>query len=214
VPWHFRREPRQAAGPLREFADSREPRPPLYRSPTLKALVSRLTSEFPYHVLDLGGASGANVEFFSRFSSRLQIADLPDALASQDLRASLTADPAAALRRILPSAREPFDVVLAWDLLNYLTREQCGRLAEYLEGVCRQGALMLAFVSTTREMSDAPLVFKIVDEQTLLLQPRTSATRQSPRFPPAEVEHLMTGFAVVQSVVMRHGVREYLFSRR
>jgi len=214
VPWHLRRESPLATQPRREFAEPLEPQPPLYRSPTLRALVSRLTSEDGYHVLDLGGAAGANVEFFSRFSSRLQIADLPDALASGDLRSLLLADPSAAFRKVLPVTRDPFDVVLAWDVLNYLTREQLGCLAAHLGRVCSQRALMLAFVSTTREMPSVPMVFKIVDEQTLFLQPRLPAIRQSPRFPPAEIERLMAGFAVVQSVLMRHGVQEYLFIRR
>lgn len=212
--WRLRRNPPPAAGPRREFADRLEPQPPLYRSPTLQALVSRLSSEGAYHILDLGVASGANVEFFSRFSCRLQIADLPEALASEKLRPLLAADPAAAFRRVLPVARQPFDVVLAWDVLNYLTREQFGCLAGHVGSLCRPGALMLAFVSTTKEMSGVPLVFRIVDDQTLLLRQQTTAVRPSPRFLPAEVERLMSGFAVVQSVVMRHGVQEYLFVRR
>jgi hypothetical protein len=81
-------------------------------------------------------------------------------------------------------------------------------------GLCRPGALMFALISTQKEMSGLPRVFKIVDEQTLLLQPQTTAVQPSPRFPPAEVERLMSGFSVVQSVVMRHGVREYLLVRR
>jgi hypothetical protein len=214
VHWHPRRESPQVTRPRREFAEPLEPRPPQYRSPTLKALVSRLSDDVPYHVLDLGGASGANVEFFSRFSDRLQIADLPDALACAEMQELLRADPAAAFRKVLPLAREPFDVVLAWDVLNYLTREQFGCLAAYLGGACSQDALVLAYVSTTKVMSSEPLVFRIVDEQTLHLQPRTPAVRPCPRLPPAEIEHLMAGFSVVQSVVMRHGVREYLFVRR
>jgi hypothetical protein len=63
-------------------------------------------------------------------------------------------------------------------------------------------------------MSSVPLVFKIVDDQTLLLRQQTTAVRPSPYFPPAEVGRLMSGFSVVQSVVMRHGVQEYLFVRR
>jgi hypothetical protein len=214
VLWRFGRESAKTAGPRREFAEPREPQPPLYRSPTLKALVSRLSSESSYQILDLGAASGANVEFFSRFSGRLQIADLPDALASEELRSLLLADPAAAFRRVLPVAREPFDVVLVWDLFNYLSREQLGCLAAHLGRLCRSGALMLAFISTTREMSSVPMVFKIVDEQTVLVQPQTGALRPSPRFPPAEVERLTSGFVVVQSVLMRHGIQEYLLLRR
>jgi hypothetical protein len=214
VPWRFGRESPKTAGPRREFAEPREPQPPLYRSPTLKALVSRLSSESSYRILDLGTASGANVEFFSRFSGRLQIADLPDALASAELRSLLVTDPAAGFRRALPAAREPFDVVLVWDVFNYLSREQLGCLAGHLGRLCRPGALMLAFISTTKQMSDLPLVFKVVDEQTVLFQPQTSALRPSPRFPPAEVERLTSGFAVEQSVLMRHGIQEYLFVRR
>jgi len=214
VPWRFRRDSSQAAGPRREFAEQLEPQPPLYHSPTLKALVSRLSSEASYHILDLGVASGANVEFFSRFSGWLQIADLPDALASEELRSLLLTDPAAAFRMVLPVSWEPFDVVLAWDVLNYLTRDQFRCLATHVGNLCQPGALMLALVSTRKEMSSIPLVFKIVDEQTLHLRPQTTAVQRSPRFPPAEVERLMSGFSVVQSVVMRHGVQEYLLVRR
>ena len=212
--WRRRRDSPPTAEPRREFADPLEPQPPLYRSPTLQALVSRLSSEGAYHILDLGVASGANVKFFSRFSCRLQIADLPEVLTSEKLRPLLTADPAAAFRRILQGARQSFDVVLAWDVLNYLTREQFRCLATHVGSLCRPGALMLAFVSTTKEMPSVPMVFKIVDDQTLLLRQQTTAVRPSPRFPPAEVGRLMSGFAVVQSVVMRHGVQEYLFVRR
>jgi hypothetical protein len=214
VPWPFRRESSQAGGARREFVEALEPQPPLYRSPTLKALVSRLSSEASYHILDLGVASGANVEFFSRFSGRLQIADLPDTLASEKLRSLLQSDPAAAFRRLLPVTWKPFEVVLAWDVLNYLSRDEFRCLAEHVAGLCRPGALMFALISTQKEMSGLPRVFKIVDEQTLLLQPQTTAVQPSPRFPPAEVERLMSGFSVVQSVVMRHGVREYLLVRR
>jgi hypothetical protein len=202
------------AGTRREFAGALEPQPPLYRSPTLKALVSRLSSETSYHILDLGVASGANVEFFSRFSGRLQIADLPDTLASERLRAMVRSDPAAAFRRLLPVTWEKFEVVLAWDVVNYLSRDEFRCLAEHVAGLCRPGALMFALISTQKEMSGLPQNFKIVDEQTLQLQPQTTAVRASPRFPPAEVEKLMSGFSVVQSVVMRHGVREYLLVRR
>lgn len=214
VPWPFRRESSHAGGARREFGESLEPQPPLYRSPTLKALVSRLSSEASYHILDLGVASGANVEFFSRFSDRLQIANLPDTLASEKLRASLRSDPAAAFRRLLPVTWEKFDVVLAWDVLNYLSRDEFRCLGEHVAVLCRPGALVFALISTQKEMSKLPQVFKVVDDQTLLRQPETTAVQPSPCFPPAEVERLMSGFSVVQSVVMRHGVREYLLVRR
>jgi hypothetical protein len=214
VPWRFRRNSSKGYEPRREFTQPTEPEPPLFRSPALKALVSRLPEDAAYSILDLGAASGANIEFFSRFRCRLQIADLPDALASDELRPSLEADPAAAFRRLLPVGREPFDVVLAWDVFNYLNRDQLRCLAADLARLSHPGALMLAFISTAKEMPEEPGDFQIVDEKTVLWRPRTQGRRPSPRLPPADVEHLVSSFAVVYSVLMRHGIREYLFERR
>ncbi len=212
--WPFRRNSAEGSGPRREFTQAAEPQPPLYRSPALKALVARLPDEAAYSILDLGAASGANIEFFSRFRCRIQIADLPDALAGEELRSLLRSDPEAAFRRILPVGREPFDVVLAWDVFNYLDRDQIRRLATELARLCRPAGLMLAFISTAKEIPEAPGDFQIADEQTVLWRPRTAARRPSPRLAPAEVERLIAGFGVVHSVLMRHGVREYLFERR
>jgi len=191
-----------------------EVQPPLVRCPSLKALVSHLTGAQVRNILDLGTAIGTNVDFFSRFSCRLQIVDLPGALASKGLQSVLKAAPSAAFRQVLPSDGDTFDVVLAWDVLNYLTKDQFRALSGELGRLCRPGALMLAFISTAREMPASPSVFKIVDGETLLAQPRTDALRPSPRFPPAEVEKLAAGFAVMQAVRMRHGVQEYLLQRR
>jgi hypothetical protein len=214
VPWPFRRDPAPLGGARRETAAPLEVQPPLVRSPSLKVLLSHLTGAGARNILDLGTAIGTNVEFFSRFSCRLQIVDLPGALASKDLQHLLNFAPAAAFRRVLPAAGDPFDVVLAWDVLNYLTRDQFRALTAELGRRCRPGALMLAFISTAKEMLGSPSVFKIVDRQTLLVEPQTRAMRPSPRFPPAEVERLATGFVVVQAVRMRHGVQEYLLQRR
>ncbi len=214
LPWRTRRGGPEAAGPRREFTQSAEPKPPFYRSPALKALVGRLPEEGAYSILDLGAAFGANIEFFSRFRCRLQIADFPGALASPEMRTALEADAESAFRRVLPVGREPFDVVLAWDVFNYLGRDQLRFLATDLAWLCRPGALLLAFVSTAKEIPAEAGDFQIADEQTVLWRPRSTATREGPRLPPADVERLVAGFSVVHSVLMRHGVREYLFERR
>ncbi len=214
MPWRFRRRVAEAPGPRREFTQPAEPQPPLYRSPALKELVSRLPPEGVHSILDLGPASGANIEFFSRFRCRLQIADLPDALNSPEVQDSLRSDPEAAFKRILPIGHEPFDVVLSWDVFNYLSRDQLRLFAANLAWLCRAGGFMLAYISTNKEIPAVAGDFQIADGQTVLWRPRTAARRASPLFAPAEVERLISGFGVVYSVLMRHGVREYLFERR
>ncbi len=213
MPFSFRRGRAQAAGPRRESTERDRPQPPLYRTPTFRALVSRLGDDAAHNILDLQPAVGVNVEFFSRFTCRLQIVDLLAGLAADDVRALLATDAGEAFRRVLPRAAEPYDVVLAWQAFNYLSQDQFRLLVEHLRGACRTGALMLAFIATTKEIPERPPLFRIVDEQTLHWEPTTAATRLGPRFPPALVERLTPGFAVVHSVLMRQGVQEYLFEK-
>ncbi len=213
MPFRLRRETLPAAGSRRESTGPLEPEPPLHRSPALRELVARLSNDVPHTILDLQPAVGANVEFFSRFTCRLQIVDLLGALVATEAQAAGAADADAAFRRALPTPAAPYDVVLAWEVLDYLPRDRVRRLLEHLCGLCRPRALMLVFISTVKEIPVLPPVFKIVDEQTLDWQARATAMRPGPRHAPADVEHMAAGFAVAHSVVMRHGVREYLFER-
>ncbi len=191
-----------------------EPQPPNFRSPTLRELISRLPADTPHHILDLGRVTSANVEFFSRFSCRLQIVDLLGAVTAEPSQALLASDPAAAFRKSLPAAGGGYDVVLAWDSLNYFSKAQLRALAGVLGALSAPDALMLALVYTGKEMPAASRTFRIVDEKTLLWEQLSDAVRPSPRYPPAEVERLLVPFAVVHSVLMRHGVQEFLFVRR
>ncbi|HVN76789.1 MAG TPA: hypothetical protein VMT19_10765 [Thermoanaerobaculaceae bacterium] len=213
MPFPFRRQRLQATGPRRESTERDLPQPPLYRSPTFRALVSRLGPDAAHNILDLQPAVGANVEFFSRYSCRLQIVDLLTAIGSPGLQVQLESEPGAVFRKVLPRPDEPYDVVLAWEAFNYLAQGQFRALVEHLGGVCRAGALMLAFIATKRDIPLSPPLFRIVDEQTLEWQERASAARPCPRFPPALVERMTEGFVVVHSVLMRQGVQEYLFER-
>jgi hypothetical protein len=198
----------------REVVGAVELQPPFYRSPTLKVLLSRLSPDVPHRILDLGCVNSANVEFFSRFSCRLQIVDLLGTNASGAAPKSPVVEPAQALRQALPEGRRAFDVVLAWDVLNHLDAEKVRALATILLELTAPGAQMLAFLFTGKEIPALPLVFKIIDEETLRYEERTTATKPGPRYPPAEVERMAAGFSVARSVLMRHGVQEYLFVRR
>ena len=212
--WRTRRERVAEPSLRREVVGAVEPQPPFYRSPTLKVLLSRFAPDVPHRILDLGSVNSANVEFFSRFSCRLQIVDLLGTAAPGAASASHAAEPAQALRQALPEGRRAFDVVLAWDVLNYLDPERIRALTTILLELTASGAQMLAFLFTGKEIPALPLVFKIVDEETLRYEERTTATKAGPRYPPAEVERMAAGFSVARSVLMRHGVQEYLFVRR
>jgi hypothetical protein len=157
---------------------------------------------------------GANIEFFARFSCRFHIADLIGTLSSDEaLMQGVEERPEAVFERLLPPEPERFDVVLAWDVFNYLSRDQLSALASRLARLCRPGAQLLAFISTTREIPEQPIAYRICDHENLIHQIRTPGIRPCPRFAPAEVRQLLRGFSIDRVYQLRHGVQEYLTIR-
>ena len=131
-----------------------------HRKPSQKSLGLRgllpESEDATLRVLDLGPARSANLEFFSRYGGRLTVADFYNGLRAA--RAATADDDvdvdrrAKAFAELLPfdkSAR--FDLILAWDLLNYLTPMEQHLLMASLEPFCLSGTVILAFVSTQKK---------------------------------------------------------------
>ena len=194
------------------------PREEVHTSPALEALVARLERSAPPSILDLGSAVGANVEFFSRFAGRLSIADFHGSLTGDEtLAVRFHEHPAAVLPELLPSPRdegELHDVVLVWDLFNYLTRDQMQALGAHLGRLSRPGAHLLALVATATEIPAEPRTYRIEGAGTLRYTTSGSRPRKSPRWAPAELGRSLPDFTVDRSYLLRHGVQEYLMLRK
>jgi SAM-dependent methyltransferase len=188
--------------------------PDVHRSLALAALFEAIRGR-KVTVLDLGSTVGSNVEYLSQYGCKLYIEDLYAALSSRvtvgegdDLAGSqFFADFLA-----LPEDTR-FDVVLAWDLFNYLHRKELGAFSEQLRRYTSNGALLLTLISYHKQIPAQPYRFKIQDEQTLVYERRTAAERPSPRLAPAEVTNLLKGFRVDRSFLLKHGIQEYLLVR-
>jgi hypothetical protein len=193
--------------------------PEAHRSLAFSALLEAIGRRGRLHVLDLGPALGGNVEFLARFGCKLYIEDLYGALAAHGGRPSGDRDRngAAAERlfaELLPFPPDTrFDVVLAWDLFNYLERREVGALARYLASFCRPGALLFALVSILKQIPAQPIRFRILDSERLAYEQRSAASRPCPRYASGELDELLRGFRLDRSYLLRHGIQEYLFSR-
>lgn len=193
------------------------PREEVHTSPALEALVARLERSAPPSVLDLGSAVGANVEFFSRFAGRLSIADFHGSLTTDEtLAVRFHEHPAAVLPELLPpqEAHQGYDVLLVWDLFNYLTREQMQALGTHLGRLARPGAHLLALVATATEIPAEPRSYRIEEGRSLRYTTSVTRPRKSPRWAPAELGRSLPDFTVDRSYLLRHGVQEYLMLRK
>ena len=168
-------------------------------------------------VLDLGPARSANLEFFSHYGGRLTVADFYRGLPSA--RAATADDDddgkAKAFAELLPFDKSTrFDLILAWDLLNYLTPQEQHLLMASLDRFCVAGTGILALVSTQKEMPPAPSAYSIRDADTIIYEEREGRRRPCPRYLEGDLLKRMPGLTVENRVQLRNGMLEYVFSYR
>jgi len=205
-----------------------------YHSLSLPGLLGRLDGDRKYQILDLGAAHGATVEFFSRYSCKLYVADLhrsllasrsspgplADGLAeagaepnTEEDEEAAAAERARAFDNLLPYEEDTrFDLILAWDLLNYLEPEQIEFLGRRLSNFSNGSTKLFAMVAIHQEIPARPCAFRIRDPETLEFDALTDRTRPAPRHAEPALRRLMAGFDVESTCVLRNGLQEYVFS--
>jgi SAM-dependent methyltransferase len=189
--------------------------PDVHRSLALAALFEGIRGRNKVNVLDLGSAVGSNVEFLSQYGCKLFIEDLYAALSSRTSvgeEGDLAGPDFFSEFLSLPEDTR-FDVILSWDLFNYLHRKELVAFSEQLRRYSHKGTLLLSLVSYHKTIPAQPYRFRIKDEQHLIYERRTGADRPSPRLAPAEVTGLLKGFRVDRSFLLKHGIQEYLLVR-
>ncbi len=224
---------RRRGGPAAADEEAATRPPHSHPSPTLSELLrtAPFTGREPsrrLHVIDLGPALGENISFLAE--------SFPCSVEVVDLFASLPAlpgtDPEGTISRALPADGGPADLVLAWDVLNYLSKEQFRAAGRRLAQRCRPGATLFAMIVTAPDMPYRPGSYVLRPakaeggrggtgagqpaESSLELYYRhegDAGRRAAPRFRPAEVDAMLPGFSVRRSVLLRHGIQEFLLRR-
>jgi hypothetical protein len=195
-------------------AAARNPGGEIHQSLAMPALVHGLRSGH-HRILDLGPAVGTNVDFFSRLPCTLFIADLHEELFPRTSMGVVRRRDhfPELLEEELPSA-ESFDLILAWDLLNYLEAIEIRSLSRRLGKSCAPGSVLFAFINTRKSMPNKPGPFRILDSEQLGYETTASTTRAAPSYKEPDLERMMPEFEVESTFLLRNGMQEYLFSRR
>jgi len=176
------------------------------KSLALPAALASLAGVSAPRILDFGAARGENVSFFSNLGAQIEILDLYarlnerhfDRLAIREVTSALEAEPGA------------FDLILAWDVLDYLNREQMQELFGCLKSRRADGTRMVVFLSYSKEMPMHPRGYRIESPESLSFDP-VGATRPCPRYQESAVLKAVPNLDVEASFLMRHGAREYVF---
>lgn len=187
-------------------------RPRPLNAPLFRSLMERMQEGGRSVVLDLGPAQPRTISLLSHFRCRLDIADIEEGLPGlrEDTEPDLLGEKIEAL---LPAKREePTDLVLCWDLLNYLTRPALKALMNCIAERGHPGMLAHALVaySTTR-MPAAPNRYAPTDDYSLSVTPVTGEQREAPRYTPEDLGQCLPRYRRERAMLLRNGMQEFLF---
>lgn len=166
---------------MKTLLQNNHPPPHLpHRSPGLTAIFNELKHSNRNRVLDLGSSSARNFTFFSQLSCNIHFESLDDLLgglppeeASGDLLI-------AHLENYLTnfSASERFDVILTWDIFNYLDLEGIHWLVTRLNKFCHSNTLMHAIKYVGTQVPASPQNFHILDQYQVQVVTNPAAARR------------------------------------
>jgi len=160
-----------------------------------------------WSILDTAPASSRSLAAFGQRSSRVVVLGTGEGV--RPVTGGRIVD---ALRGDLAAfGREPFDLVLLWDLLNYFSGADLPALAEILAGHLRPSARVhLLITSSQRVVPPQPGRFEVLPEGGVAVEHSQAATLPAPRFTPWHLERGLQGFVIDRSVLLQSGLQEFV----
>jgi hypothetical protein len=193
--------------------------------------VSRiLKSQEGLCVLDMGATSANNIRFFTdkghkNYSEDLLRSSLDPELRIEDSEGKSVLDSKKFLDENLVYATGLFDVVLCWNLPDYMEESLVKPTIDRLWSVMKPGGVLLAFFHTRDAGPDSTCYrFHVTDTDMLDMQEvkfappgRPASEKQSPRlqrvFNNRHIENLFRDFASIKFFLARDSIREVLVVR-
>jgi hypothetical protein len=200
------------AAEARRVGERLQAAPEGLNAPLFHSLIRRLEGGGRWIVLDLGAAHSSTIKTFGKFRCRLDIVDLAADL--ETLRGET--DPRLLRQRVetlLPRrGTEATDIVLCWDLINYLAPPALTAVMESIALRCKPGALAHGLVYySMRQMPERPGSFVPLDDQRLANRAPPGAERPAPRYSPEDLARCMPRYTVERGRLLRNGMQEFLF---
>jgi len=200
------------------------------RSSGVGEIARVLNSQEGLCVLDVGATSANNIRFFTgkghkNYSEDLLRSSLDPALKVQDASGNMVVDSKKFLDENLVYANGQFDIVLCWNLPDYMEESLVKPTIDRLWSVMKPGGFLLAFFHTRDAGPDSTCYrYHVTDSDMLEMQEvkfappgRPASEKQAPRlqrvFNNRHIENLFRDFTSIKFFLARDAIREVLVVR-
>jgi SAM-dependent methyltransferase len=198
---------------------SKEPPPAATRhSSGLEQFYSMLHASENLSILDMSGASQANITFVTgaghRISSDDLIGTMQQVFGENFFEGQQTASKAQRfLEQALTFPDASFDGALVWDALQFLVSPLIEEAVIQLLRVLRPGGMILAFFNSNEKIKEIPLYsYRIQDGKTIAQVPRGGVQRCQ-QFNNRSLEKLFERAASIKFFLTRDNLREVIVRR-
>lgn len=179
---------------------------------------SLLQSSENLSILDMAGASQANISFITEFGHRISSDDIVGTMQQsfgsdffESQQAASTAQ--RFLEQTLTFPDEFFDGALVWDAFQFLASPVLEEAVKQLLRVMRPGGLILAFFNADEKATQLPLYnYRIQDSKTLLQIPRGGSQRAQ-HFNNRSLERLFEHSSSLKFFLTRDSLREVIIRK-
>jgi SAM-dependent methyltransferase len=167
-------------------------------------------------VLDMSGASQANISFITGLGHRISSDDIIGTMEECFGKDFIAGQQSAAqaqrfLDQTLTFPDNTFDGALVWDALQFLHGHLLEQAIGQLLRVMRPGGLMLVFFNADDKATRLPVYnYRIQDQKNLIQVPRGGLTQTAQYFPNRSVEKLFEKAASLKFFLTRDSLREVI----
>ena len=173
-------------------------------SPGIAALLDGVSEDRTHCVLDLAAGTSPALEVYRRFASWVRFAGILDG------RVCDTRELAHRPGKPDP----PYDLVLAWDVLDRVPPEERPFLVQQLTEASAPNARLYVLISAPDRAVFQPTRFTLLDVGLMRCEPLGPLSPAGECLLPAELERLLIPFQVVGGFTLRPAFREYVAVRR
>lgn len=177
---------------------------------------SSLHDQAVVRVLDLSCAQPESIRFFSEYSTYLTILDIIDELL--DMRQDICDENQDIDRQLLkgkftqwlPAQDSPYDLILLWDIVNYMDRNILKDFSRHLTGLCHERTVIYGFIYTGTSRYERPAQYKIDSAAQVLCVPGSGVLVDNQAISSVALEKYMPYFKIDRSRLMSSGLQETL----
>ena len=176
-------------------------------APGLATFFRGVSEDRSHAVLDLGPGASSSLRVYSRFARWVRFADVLTAAGSPSGWPEV-------LGSLPPHSERPFDLVIAWDVLDRLPAENRRDLAKRLAAITAPDARLFLLSAAPDVVPIGSLRFTLVDLDRMRYESTGEAHPAHATPMPAELQRVLVPFEVLRGFSTQLGLREYVAERR